>query len=71
MKLSEEMDITSELTPENEAQYAQNFILDKWIRVFGDQFVRSAGEITTESVIHSCRSVSRNAYRTELDGLPC
>jgi hypothetical protein len=50
MKLSEEMDITSDLTPENESHYAENFILDKWIRLFGDQFIKAADKITTEPV---------------------
>jgi hypothetical protein len=50
MKLSEEMDITSDLTPENESHYAENFILDKWIRLFGDQFIKAADKITAEAV---------------------
>ena len=50
MKLSEEMDITSDLTPENESHYAENFILDKWIRLFGDQFIKAADKITAEVV---------------------
>jgi hypothetical protein len=50
MKLSEEMDITSDLAPENESHYAENFILDKWIRLFGDQFIKAADKITTEPV---------------------
>jgi hypothetical protein len=51
MKLSEEMDIKSDLTPENESQYAKNLILDKWIRIFGDQFINAADEITSEVVV--------------------
>jgi hypothetical protein len=50
MKLSEEMDITSDLTPENESHYAENFILDKWIRLFGDPFIKAADKITAEPV---------------------
>jgi hypothetical protein len=50
MKLSEEMDITSDLTPDNEIHYAENFILDKWIRLFGDQFIKAADKITAEAL---------------------
>ena len=50
MKLSEEMDITSDLTPDNELHYAENFILDKWIRLFGDQFIKAADKITAEAL---------------------
>ena len=53
MKLSEEMDITSDLTPENETEYAKNLILDKWNRIFGDAFINSADEITTEAMTHA------------------
>ena len=61
MKLSEEMDVRSDLTPENESQYAQNFILSKWIRVFGEQFIEAADDVTTqalESAGSSSHSVS-------------
>lgn len=53
MKLSEEMDITSDLTPENETEYAKNLILDKWNRIFGDAFINNADEITTEAMTHA------------------
>jgi hypothetical protein len=53
MKLSEEMDITSDLTPDNETEYAKNFILDKWSRIFGNTFINGADEITTEVVSHA------------------
>lgn len=71
MKLSEEMDIKSDLTPENEAQYARNFILDKWIRVFGDQFINGADKITTQAVTPDrCRS-SLDAHDSKLKGDAC
>lgn len=50
MSLSEDMDVTSDLDPENEMEYAQNFILDKWSRLFGDAFINGADEITTQAV---------------------
>jgi len=53
MKLSEEMDITSDLTPDNETEYAKNLILDKWNRIFGDAFINSADKITTEAMTHA------------------
>lgn len=53
MKLSEEMDINSDLTSDNEIQYAKNFILDKWSRLFGDAFINGADEITTEAMSHA------------------
>ena len=64
MKLSEEMDIKSDLTPENESQYAQNFILSKWIRVFGEQFIEAADDVTTQALVSagsSSHSVSGDA----------
>lgn len=53
MRLSEEMDVRSELSPENEIQYAENFILDKWTRLFGADFINGADEITTEAVLRA------------------
>jgi hypothetical protein len=67
MKLSEEMDITSDLTPENESHYAENFILDKWIRLFGDQFIKAADKITTEPVKPENCSSGFEACNTDLE----
>lgn len=53
MRLSEDMDVRSELSPENEIQYAENFMLDKWSRLFGADFINGADEITTEAVLHA------------------
>lgn len=53
MKLSEDMDVRSDLSPENEIQYAENFILDKWSRLFGSDFINGADEITTEAISHA------------------
>ena len=53
MKLSEDMDVRSELSPENEIQYAENFMLDKWSRLFGADFINGADEITTEAIAHA------------------
>lgn len=50
MKLSEEMDVRSDLAPENETRYAENFILDKWRRVFGEQFIEAADDVTTRAL---------------------
>ncbi len=64
MKLSEEMDVRSDLTPENESQYAENFILSKWIRVFGEQFIKAADDVTTRALVaagSSSQSVSGDA----------
>lgn len=73
MKLSEEMDIKSDLTPENESQYAKNLILDKWIRIFGDQFINAAGEITTEVVVPTRGSSDPDAHvqKLEAEACPC
>jgi hypothetical protein len=74
MKLSEEMDITSDLTPENESHYAENFILDKWIRLFGDQFIKAADKITAEAVTpENCSSGSDETVSLMNDELvePC
>lgn len=67
MKLSEEMDIRSDLTPENESQYAKNLILDKWIRIFGDQFINAADEITTEAVVPTRGSSGPDAHAQKLE----
>ncbi len=53
MKLSEDMDVRSELSPENEIQYAENLMLDKWSRLFGADFINGADEITTEAIAHA------------------
>lgn len=50
MQLSEEMDITSDFTPEMEIEYCQNHILTKWARVFGNDFIEGADEVTAEAV---------------------
>ena len=48
MRLSEEMDITSDLSPENEMEYCKNFILEKWVRLFGRPFFDAADAITAQ-----------------------
>ena len=71
MKQSEEMDIKSDLTPENESQYAKNLILDKWIRIFGDQFINAADEITTEAVMPDRGSSDPDAHNVKLEVADC
>lgn len=51
LKLAEEMDIQSDLSPENEAEYVQNFLIEKWVRVFGSKFINGADSITTTAVV--------------------
>ena len=48
MQLTEEMDITSDLSPENEKEYCKNFILEKWVRLFGRPFFDAADAITAK-----------------------
>ena len=48
MRLSEDMDITSDLSPENEKEYCKNFILEKWVRLFGKPFFDAADAITAK-----------------------
>ncbi len=48
MRLSEEMDITSDLSPENEMEYCKNFIIEKWVRLFGRPFFDAADAITAK-----------------------
>ena len=50
MRLSEEMDITSDLSPENEMEYCKNFILEKWVRLFGKPFFDAADAITAKEI---------------------
>ena len=48
MRLSEEMDITSDLSQENEMEYCKNFILEKWVRLFGRPFFDAADAISAK-----------------------
>jgi hypothetical protein len=48
MQLTEEMDITSDLSQENEMEYCKNFILEKWVRLFGRPFFDAADVITAK-----------------------
>jgi hypothetical protein len=50
MQLTEEMDITSDLSPENEMEYCKNFILEKWVRLFGRPFFDAADAITAKEI---------------------
>ena len=50
MQLTEEMDITSDLSPENEKEYCKNFILEKWVRLFGKPFFGAADAITAKEI---------------------
>ena len=50
MQLTEEMDITSDLSPENEMEYCKNFILEKWVRLFGRPFFDAADAITANEI---------------------
>ena len=50
MQLTEEMDITSDLSPENEKEYCKNFILEKWVRLFGRPFLDAADSITAKEI---------------------
>ena len=51
MRLSEEMDISSDLSQENEMEYCKNFILEKWVRLFGRPFFDAADAITAKKTI--------------------
>jgi len=48
MQLTEEMEITSDLSQENEMEYCKNFILEKWVRLFGRPFLDAADAITAK-----------------------
>ena len=50
MRLSEDMDITSDLSPENEKEYCKNFILEKWVRLFGKPFFDAADAIMAKEI---------------------
>ena len=50
MQLSEEMDITSDLSQDNEMEYCKNFILEKWVRLFGKPFFDAADAITAKKI---------------------
>jgi hypothetical protein len=48
MQLTEEMDIASDLSQENEMEYCKNFIIEKWVRLFGRPFFDAADAITAK-----------------------
>ena len=50
MQLTEEMDISSDLSPENEKEYCKNFILEKWVRLFGRPFLDAADSVTAKKI---------------------
>ena len=50
MQLTEEMDITSDLSQENEMEYCKNFILEKWVRLFGRPFLDAADAVTAKKI---------------------
>ena len=50
MQLTEEMDIYSDLSQENEKEYCKNFILEKWVRLFGKPFFDAADAITAKEI---------------------
>ena len=50
MQLTEEMDISSDLSQENEKEYCKNFILEKWVRLFGKPFFDAADAITAKEI---------------------
>ena len=50
MQLTEEMDISSDLSPENEMEYCKNFILEKWVRLFGRPFLDAADSVTAKKI---------------------
>ena len=50
MQLTEEMDISSDLSPENEMEYCKNFILEKWVRLFGKPFLDAADSVTAKKI---------------------
>lgn len=66
LKLSEEMEITSDLGPENEAEYVQNFLVEKWVRVFGRDFISCADEITTRAEAPSNSSLNLNEQASKM-----
>ncbi len=69
LKLSEEMDIQSDLGPENETEYVQNFLVEKWMRVFGRDFISCADEIATRAVLPAdcCSNLDTQASNLKVE----
>ena len=66
MRLSEEMDISSDLSQENEMEYCKNFILEKWVRLFGRPFFDAADAISAKET--SVAGVDVTAVRVSYVG---
>jgi hypothetical protein len=58
MQLSEDMDITSDLSPENEMEYCKNFILEKWVRLFGRPFFDAADAIIAKETANEILEIA-------------
>ena len=50
LTISEEMEIETDMSPEEEIAYAEDIITDKWCAMFGEEFILNADETTTETV---------------------
>jgi hypothetical protein len=46
MRLAEEIDVSSDMTPENEMEYCKNEVVNKWQHLFGNDFIDKADQVT-------------------------
>lgn len=51
--MSESITVDTDMTPEDEICHAHDLVLDKWCRMFGDEFILNGDEYTTERVPES------------------
>ena len=48
MRLAEEIDVSSDMTPDNEMEYCKNEVVNKWQQIFGNDFISKADEVTVQ-----------------------
>ena len=48
MRLAEEIDVSSDMTPDNEMEYCKNEVVNKWQHLFGNDFIDKADQVTVQ-----------------------
>jgi hypothetical protein len=48
MRLAEEIDVSSDMNPENEMEYCKNEVVNKWRQIFGNDFIDKTDEVTVQ-----------------------
>jgi len=48
MRIAEEIDVSSDMNPENEMEYCKNEVVNKWRQIFGNDFIDKTDEVTVQ-----------------------